>query len=119
MTGGGCVSSPQSSRTCPTSKALQGFVRSRPVRILLTIVFAVAILTPAIAVFAVVWTTNQAPPTAVPVDTQPFRLLPAPDAQAASLPSGPENVYANTMSGVVPCPQCQLTPRVYVPNSSA
>jgi len=119
MTVGGCVSSPQSWRTYPTSKAVQGFVRSRPVRILLAVVFAAAILAPAVAVFAVVWTTNPSPPPPAPVDTQPFRLLPAPDAQPASLPASPENVYANTMSGVVPCPLCQLTPRVYVPNSSA
>jgi hypothetical protein len=46
-------------------------------------------------------------------------MLPAPDVQSVSLPAAPLNVYANTMSGVVPCPLCDLPPRVYVPNSGA
>jgi len=46
-------------------------------------------------------------------------MLPAPDVQSTSLPPSPLNVYANTMSGVVPCPLCNLPPRVYVPNSTA
>jgi YVTN family beta-propeller protein len=46
-------------------------------------------------------------------------VLPAPDVQASSLPASPVNVYANTLSGVVPCPLCKLPPRVYVPNSGA
>ena len=46
-------------------------------------------------------------------------MLPAPDVQPASLPEPELNVYANTLSGVVPCPLCELPPRVYVPNSTA
>ncbi|MGH7765776.1 MAG: hypothetical protein ACREOM_15295, partial [Candidatus Dormibacteraceae bacterium] len=47
------------------------------------------------------------------------RLLPAPDVQQTSLPTPSLNVYANTMSGTVPCPLCDLPPRVYVPNSKS
>jgi YVTN family beta-propeller protein len=50
---------------------------------------------------------------------QPARLLPAPDVLPGSLAPAPFNVYANTMSGVVPCPLCYIPPRVYVPNSLA
>lgn len=39
--------------------------------------------------------------------------------QQVSLPASAANVYANMMSGVVPCPLCNLPPRVYVPNSGA
>jgi YVTN family beta-propeller protein len=46
-------------------------------------------------------------------------MLSAPDVQSVSLPAPEANVYANTLSGVVPCPLCDLAPRVYVPNSSA
>jgi DNA-binding beta-propeller fold protein YncE len=46
-------------------------------------------------------------------------MLPAPDVQPAGLPAQPLNVYTNTLSGVVPCPLCNLPPRVYVPNSGA
>jgi YVTN family beta-propeller protein len=98
-------------------------LRSRPVRILFAVLFVVAIVSPAGVVFAVVWT---APPVAnvgnAPVaaaDTQPARMLPAPDVQPVSLPPPDFNVYANTLSGVVPCPLCDLPPRVYVPNSSS
>lgn len=70
---------------------------------------------------AVVWT---APPATAPnpvqtADTQPARLLPEPDVQPTSLPEPAFNVYANTLSGTVPCPLCELPPRVYVPNSTA
>jgi hypothetical protein len=65
-----------------------------------------AIVSPAGVVFAVVWT---APPVAnvgnnpvAAADTQPARMLPAPDVQPASLPAPDFNVYANTLSGVVP-----------------
>jgi YVTN family beta-propeller protein len=82
-----------------------------------------AIVSPAGVVFAVVWT---APPVAnvgnnpvAAADTQPARMLPAPDVQPVSLPPPDFNVYANTLSGVVPCPLCNLPPRVYVPNSNA
>jgi YVTN family beta-propeller protein len=79
------------------------------------------ILSPAGVVFAVVWTTPYLtpPPPADLGPTGPIRVLPAPDVQAGSLPETPLNVYANTMSGVVPCPLCNLPPRVYVPNSGA
>jgi YVTN family beta-propeller protein len=85
-------------------------------------VFILAIISPAGVVFAVVWT---APPVTnvasaqVPADTGPARMLPAPDVQPVSLPAPEVNVYANTLSGVVPCPLCDLPARVYVPNSSA
>jgi YVTN family beta-propeller protein len=39
--------------------------------------------------------------------------------QPTSLPGPAFNVYANTLSGTVPCPLCELPPRVYVPNSTA
>ena len=82
---------------------------------------AVVILSPAGAVFAVVWTTPylapKAPESAAP--TGPIRVQPAPDVQAGGLPPTPVNVYANIMSGVVPCPLCKIPPRVYVPNSGA
>jgi YVTN family beta-propeller protein len=95
-------------------------VGSRPARVVFAVLFALVIVSPAAVVFAVVWT---APPATVatptPVDMQPVRLLPAPDVQTGTLPQAPVNVYANTLSGVVPCPLCDLPPRVYVPNSSA
>jgi DNA-binding beta-propeller fold protein YncE len=46
-------------------------------------------------------------------------MLPGPDVQPAGLPAQPVNVYANDLSGVVPCPLCHLPPRVYVPDSGA
>ncbi len=77
-------------------------------------------MSPAVVVFAVVWNApSVAPQASVPADTEPTRLLPAPDVQQAALPAGTLNVYANTLSGVVPCPLCELPPRVYVPNSTA
>ena len=42
-----------------------------------------------------------------------------PDVASGTLPATAANVYANDMSGVVPCPLCTLPPRVYVPNSMA
>ena len=42
-----------------------------------------------------------------------------PDVTAGTLPPQAPNVYANDMSGVVPCPLCRLPARVYVPNSMA
>ncbi len=95
-------------------------MRSRPVRIASAIVLALAIVSPAVVVFAVVWNApSVAPPASAPADTEPARMLPAPDVQQVALPSGTVNVYANTISGVVPCPLCELPPRVYVPNSTA
>jgi YVTN family beta-propeller protein len=114
------VSSPPSLKISLTSNAFTGLVRSRPVRIGSAILFALVIVSPAAVVFAVVWTLpSVAQPAPVPIDTEPARLLPAPDVQQGPLPSSGINVYANTMSGVVPCPLCLLPPRVYVPNSIA
>ncbi len=100
--------------------ALAGALRSRAFRILFAFVFAFAVVSPAAVVAAVVWT---APPVttgnAAARDLEPGRLLPAPDVQQTSLPESPFNVYANTLSGVVPCPLCELPARVYVPNSTA
>lgn len=95
-------------------------LRSRVFRIFLAAVFVIAILSPAAVVFAVVWS---APPLSTgaltPPDTSPQRQLTAPDVQQTSLPEPAFNVYASTMSGTVPCPLCELPPRVYVPNSVA
>ena len=106
-----------------TSLTNKSWLRSRPVRVLFAIFFVAAIVSPAGVVFAVVWT---APPVAnvgnqpvAAADTQPARMLPAPDVQPVSLPPPDFNVYANTLSGVVSCPLCELPPRVYVPNSGA
>ena len=82
--------------------------------------FSLTIVSPAAVVFAVVW---DAPPvTQSPVAAaafQPARVVPVPDVQPGSLPANPVNVYAHIMSGVVPCPLCNIPPRVYVPNSTA
>jgi len=98
-----------------------GALSTRLVRFLFAFGFGFAVMSPAGVVFAVVWT---APPVAtvasqaLPVaEAQPARMLPAPDVQPTSLPPPDFNVYANTLSGVVPCPLCELPPRVYVPNS--
>ena len=101
-------------------RALAGALRSRALRIFFAGVFAFAVVSPVAVVFAVVMT---APPIAAgasaAVDDGPARLLPAPDVQPTSLPEPAFNVYANTLSGAVPCPLCELPPRVYVPNSMA
>jgi len=100
--------------------ALGGALRSRVFRIFFAVVFVFAVLSPAAVVFAVVWT---APPISASGSAaqavQPARLLPPPDVQSTSLPEASYNVYANTLSGTVPCPLCELPPRVYVPNSMA
>ena len=100
--------------------ALGGALRSRVFRIFFAALFAFAILSPAAVVFAVVWT---APPISASgsaaQDIEPARLLPPPDVQPTSLPDPTYNVYANTLSGTVPCPLCEIPPRVYVPNSMA
>ncbi len=108
-------------RTSNDGHAAQGGALGRRVfRILFAVLFVLAVVSPAAVVFAVVWT---APPisagTAPAADLQPARLLPPPDVQPTSLPTPAFNVYANTLSGVVPCPLCELPPRVYVPNSTA
>jgi YVTN family beta-propeller protein len=102
---------------------MAGWLRSRPVRMFFAVIFVVAIVSPAGVVFAVVWTAppfgNGTTDAATQADTGPVRMLPAPDVQPVSLPPPDLNVYANTLSGVVPCPLCELPPRVYVPNSTA
>jgi len=99
---------------------LGGALRSRVFRIFFAAIFAFAILSPAAVVFAVVWT---APPISAGGSAaqyvQPARLLPPPDVQPTSLPAPTDNVYADTLSGVVPCPLCEIPARVYVPNSMA
>ena len=90
-------------------------------RIFFAAVFLFGVLSPAAVVFAVVWT---APPittgaAASTLDMRSERLLPEPDVQPTSLPSPAFNVYANTLSGTVPCPLCEIPARVYVPNSRA
>jgi YVTN family beta-propeller protein len=107
----------------PLDNRVGAALRSRPVRILFAILFVVAVVSPAGVVFAVVWTappvTTVASQATSAGDTQPARMLPAPDVQPVSLPAPDFNVYANTLSGVVPCPLCDIPPRVYVPNSMA
>ncbi|GAC1504402.1 MAG: hypothetical protein NVS1B3_01090 [Candidatus Dormibacteraceae bacterium] len=104
-------------KTSLTNKRLAAALRARPLRTFFALLFVAAIVSPAGVVFAVVWT---APPVAIPpADTAASRLLPAPDVQPISLPEPPLNVYASTLSGTVPCPLCELPPRVYVPNSTA
>jgi DNA-binding beta-propeller fold protein YncE len=114
------VSSLRSWKTSLTSNRFAAALRSRLVRVIFAALFVFAIISPAGVVAAVVLT---APTTATQAtattQAQPFRELPAPDTQPVSLPASPFNVYANTLSGVVPCPLCNLPPRVYVPNSMA
>jgi YVTN family beta-propeller protein len=91
-------------------------------RILVAALFTLVILSPAGVVFAVVWTTpypGTSTPAEAAIPTGPARALPAPDVQPGTLPATPLNVYANIMSGTVPCPLCKIPPRVYVPNSGA
>jgi YVTN family beta-propeller protein len=118
------VSLPPNLKTSQTNNSLlAGFgaaLLSRAFRISFAAIFLFAVLSPAAVVLAVVWTAPPVVPAAAPVaDTGPVRLLPAPDVQQASLPTPALNVYASTLSGVVPCPLCQLPPRVYVPNSTS
>jgi len=108
-------------KTSRTSRALQGLIRSRAVRVFFATVFVIAILSPVAVVAAVVWTAppvQQTTAADLPADTQPARMLPPADVQPTSLPEAAFNVYANTMSGVVPCPLCNIPERVYVPNST-
>jgi len=110
-------------KTSLTNSRLAAVLRSRPVRIFFAVIFVVAIASPAGVVFAVVWTSppfgNGTTEAAVQADNGPVRMLPAPDVQPVGLPTPELNVYANTLSGVVSCPLCELPPRVYVPNSTA
>lgn len=91
-------------------------------RIVVAALFTLVILSPAGVVFAVVWTTPYVGPATSAEEaapTGPVSVLPAPDVQPGTLPATPVNVYANIMSGTVPCPLCKIPPRVYVPNSGA
>ena len=111
----------KTSRTSnPDGGPAGGALRTRAFRIFFAVVFAIGVVSPAAVVGAVVWT---APPvttgTAQAADAEPGRLLPPPDTQPTSLPDQGLNVYANTLSGTVACPLCELKPRVYVPNSMA
>ena len=95
-------------------------LRSRAVRIVFAVLFVITIVSPAAVVFAVVWTAPPVAPRPGPVAaSQPARALPAADLQPTSLPVPAFNVYANTLSGDVPCPLCKIPPRVFVPNSTA
>jgi DNA-binding beta-propeller fold protein YncE len=120
--GAGFASWPRSLKTSLTNNSVGAALRSRPIRIFFAVIFLLAIISPAGVVFAVVWTappvTNAASAQA-PADTGPARMLSAPDVQPVSLPTPEVNVYANTLSGVVPCPLCDIPQRVYVPNSTA
>ena len=71
-------------------------------------------------VAAVVWNSPlETAPSHVQPSTNSDLLSPLvpPDVASGTLPATAPNVYANDMSGVVPCPLCKLPPRVYVPNS--
>jgi YVTN family beta-propeller protein len=89
------------------------------VRIVFAIVFVLAIVSPAAVVFAVVWTAPTVLSAPALQGSETSRMLPAPDVMPGSLPEPALNVYASTLSGTVPCPLCDLPPRVYVPNSTA
>src|SRR6202171_1668898 len=119
----GCASWPRSLKTSLTNSRLAAVLRSRPVRIFFAVIFVVAIASPAGVVVAVVWTSppfgNGTTEAAVQADNGPVRMLPAPDVQPVGLPTPELNVYANTLSGVVSCPLCELPPRVCVPHSTA
>jgi DNA-binding beta-propeller fold protein YncE len=106
-------------KTYLTNSRTAAALRSRPVRIFFAIVFVLAIISPAGVVFAVVWTAPTVTTQAALQGSETSRMLPAPDVQPISLPEPALNVYANTLSGTVPCPLCELPPRVYVPNSTA
>jgi DNA-binding beta-propeller fold protein YncE len=94
-------------------------LRSRPLRIAFAFAFSLAIVSPAAVVTAVVLTAPPVASAPIVAALPPSRALPAPDVQPISLPAVPLNVYANITSGVVPCPLCNIPPRVYVPNSMA
>ena len=107
-------------RVSLTINNISSALRSQPLRIVFAVILSLVIISPAAVVLAVVWTVPPViPPPADLAPSEPVRMLPAPDVQSVSLPPTPLNVYANTMSGVVPCPLCELPPRVYVPNSTA
>ena len=118
--GAGCASSLPNWKTSLTNNRVTSVLRSRTLRVVFAFAFTLAILSPAAVVAAVVLT---APPISSPqvavAAIPPARLLPAPDVPPISLPAPPVNVYANITSGVVPCPLCNIPPRVYVPNSTA
>ena len=95
-------------------------------RVVFGVILTLAVLSPAALVISVVVADSAprlsvaaTPPNEVAPAVLPHSVVPAPDVQHASLPPAPINVYANTLSGVVPCPLCNLPPRVYVPNNRA
>jgi len=97
--------------------ALARVLKGRPFRIFLATVITFAVISPAGVVASVLLSTPPVGDTTA--DQQPERLLPEPDLQPTSLPDPAFNVYANTLSGTVPCPLCEIKQRVYVPNSTA
>jgi YVTN family beta-propeller protein len=76
------------------------------------------IVSPAAVVAAVVWNAPPPASSTPPPDYPLTQQVAPPDLGGSSLPTS-MNVYANDMSGVVPCPLCNLPARVYVPNSDA
>jgi YVTN family beta-propeller protein len=110
----------KTSRTSEGPGALIHVLGARALKVFFAGVFTFAVVSPAAVVAEVVWT---APPvnsgSGSTVDQQPARLYPPPDIQSTGLPDTGFNVYANDLSGVVPCPLCNLPQRVYVPNSTA
>lgn len=110
----------KTSRTSEGPGALIHVLGARALKVFFAGVFTFAVVSPAAVVAEVVWT---APPVSSgsgsTVDQQPARLYPPPDIQSTGLPDTGFNVYANDLSGVVPCPLCNLPQRVYVPNSTA
>lgn len=129
--GVGCASSLPSWKTYLTSNdaATTGAVDessplkpvSRRSRVVFAVAVTLAVLSPAALVISVVLAdAAPKPPVPSPVAQAvegPHRIVPGPDVGALGLPPAPVNVYANTLSGVVPCPLCNLPPRVYVPNN--
>ena len=94
---------------------------ARPLRVVFAVVVTLAVLSPAALVISIVMADSapklSSPAPIAPAVLGPHRVVPAPDVGALGLPPAPVNVYANTLSGVVPCPLCNLPPRVYVPNN--
>jgi len=80
-------------------------------------------MSPAAVVAAVVWNStlesSSSPSQSSSTSGDLVNPLVPPDVASGILPGSAPNVYANDMSGVVPCPLCNLPPRVYVPNSMA
>ena len=84
------------------------------------VLLVLIIVSPVAVVAAVVWTAPPAssPATAQnPVDENGGTATLTPPDDLPTPPPAKFNVYASTMSGVVPCPLCDIPQRVYVPNS--